>query len=363
MPNRELGRARLVAQGLIAPTKTAPASVVAGFGAMQGQDLPGVIASIALRLSNRRAQDVVAAMNAGEVVRGYPMRGTVFAVAATDLAWLTQLCAARPLRAAAGRRGQLGLDADKIEAARSIAAEVLSTAPRGMTRNELFACWNQHGQPTDGGRGYHILTHLIASGEVCYGPWNGTDQNVVATADWLPAGSSLEERFNGDEVAATAELLDRYLSSHGPASLRDFAWWTKLPLRQVRAASQLLGSQLEPSEHDPTLLQRAGLADELAGLAGQDLGMVLLPGFDEFILGYEDRLFAMDEAAHQRLVPGNNGVFQRSVVVNGEVRALWKLAGKPGNRQLKIEEVGRGLAKTHQAKATRLFDDFPLVTR
>src|SRR5690606_32274848 len=100
----------------------------------------------------------------------------------------------------------------------------------GAPRGELFEAWNAAGIDTTGGRGYHLLVHLISTGTAAYGPWTGTDTAVVDAATWLPAGSGLEERFNGDRTAATAELLLRYLQSHGPATLRDFAWWTKLPL-------------------------------------------------------------------------------------------------------------------------------------
>src|SRR5690606_2534900 len=88
--DRTLIRARLVAQRLVrvpgaAPTD--PEQVVAELLASQGQDLPGVISSVALRLGPGAdpAARVLEAFEQGRLVRGYPMRGTVFAVAAADL--------------------------------------------------------------------------------------------------------------------------------------------------------------------------------------------------------------------------------------------------------------------------------------
>lgn len=358
MPDAPLARARLVAQGLVTRPFATPAAAVRAFGAMQGQDLPGVIASAALRTPAGSADEVLAELDAGSLVRGYPMRGTVFLMAAADLAWTSQLCNAGALRAAVKRRSQLGLHDTMIDRAADIAADMLGSEPRGLPRAELFAHWTAAGIPTDSGRGYHVLAHLIGRLTVCFGPWNGTDQNVVLAADWLPAGSDLEGTFNGDRIEAIAEFLRTYLTSHGPATIRDFAWWTKLPLTEIRKALPLVASEFETDGATEPSYWRPGLIAEVEAL-GRDIDRpLLLPGFDEFILGYADRLFAMTADHHQRLVPGNNGVFGKSLVIRGAVHGIWKRGGRPGKRTLDIDPL-RTVAKTHHARLDRLFADFP----
>lgn len=361
MPNKELARARLISHGLIPSRVLNPVEVVTRSGLMQGQDLPGVIASVALRSGDQSFKAVLHALDAGDLVRGYPMRGTIFLAPATDLAWITQLCAAPGIRAAARRRSQLGLTESDIAQALDVALSSLSEHLSGLSRAELFSSWQRAGQPTDGGRGYHLLSHLMATGQLCYGPWNGIDQNVVCARSWLPSGSTLEDRFNGDRTAATAVLLRRYLTSHGPATVRDFAWWTKLPLCQIRAALPLLVDEVEPRGGEEPAYQRPGLDAEVAALGKAIAVPVLLPGFDEFILGYPDRLFAMTAEEHRLLVPGNNGVFQRSIVIDGVVRGLWKLGGRPGRRTYALAEFGRGLSKTHRRMVDRQFEQFPFL--
>ena len=49
-----------------------------------------------------------------------------------------------------------------------------------------------------------------------------------------------------------------------------------------------------------------------------------LPGFDEYLLGYQDRSAALDLAHAPVVVPGNNGVFQPTVVVNGRIVGTWR---------------------------------------
>lgn len=361
MPDPQLARARLVAQSLVTREHATPTDAVRTLVAMQGQDLPGVIASAALRTRSGDVAEVLEEMSAGHLVRGYPMRGTVFLMAATDVLWVSGLCAAPAQRASANRRGQLGLDATKVERAREVAVAALSAAPVGMLRSEVMALWEADGQPTAGGVGYHVLTYLMGEGTVCHGPWNGTEQNIVLTSTWLPAGTSLEGRFNGDRIAAIAELLRRYLVSHGPATIRDFAWWTKLSLKEIRAALPQAAGGLESDGAAEPTYWREGLLEEVREAGTEASRPMLLPGFDEFILGYRDRSFAMTKEEEKLLVPGNNGVFRRSVVMDGEVRGFWRRGGRPGRRTLDLEPFGTIPATVH-AKLEDLFTGFPVIT-
>ncbi|MHA6525906.1 winged helix DNA-binding domain-containing protein [Tessaracoccus sp. G1721] len=356
-PDARLGRLRLVAQGLITRPFATPTAAVRALGAMQGQDLPGVLASAALR-TPLGADAVLADLDAGALVRGYPMRGTVFLLPADDAAWITELCARPSVRAASARSHQLELDVPQIERARALALDALDAGP--ISRAALFERWDAHGLAPRGGRGYHLLFHLIAGGTVCYGPWNGTEQDLVLTSRWLPQGSTLEGRFNGDRVAAAAEFLRRYLTSHGPATVRDFAWWTKLGLGEIRAASGLVADALETDGAAEASYWRPGLLEEAADLGRRASAPLLLPGFDEFVLGYQDRLFALTEEDHHRLVPGNNGVFKKSIVAGGLVRGSWNRAGRPGRRTLETDEFAP-LSATVRARLDASFRAFPFV--
>lgn len=363
-----------MAQGLITRPYATPAEAVAAHGAMQGQDLPGVIASAALRTPTADPAAVIADLDAGRLVRGYPMRGTVFLMAADDVLWVQELCNPAMLRAQASRRSQLELGDHHVERASEVTGEVLAHHPRGLDRASLMQHWNEAGIETTGGRGYHVLSYLIGRGEVVFGPWNGSDQNVVPRS-WLPEKSDLEGRFNGDPIAATADLLGRYLTSHGPASLRDFAWWTKLPQARIKPAFASIEATLERFDHSAqtsvmdTLWCRPGLHAELAELdelsepdkQGQSAARpLLLPGFDEFILGYRDRLFATSAEEHALLVPGNNGVFKKTLVRDGRAVGIWTRAGRPGKRTLEMAPFGR-LTKAATAQWQALFEQFPFL--
>lgn len=382
MMQRHLAGQRILAQSLIGPAYPSARDAARVFAAHQGQDLPGVLASLALRTVGG-LDAVTAAFDAGQVVRGYPMRGTVFAVEAATLPWLTQLCADGPVRAAIKRRGGLGLTDAHVERAREVFEAVTARVSepgsgRGVLRADLLAAWAEAGVPVAGGCGYHLLVHFISTGVAVYGPWREGETAVVAAGSWLPAGSDLEGTFNGDRRAAVAELARRYFTSHGPATVRDLAWWTKLPMGKIRAALPLVAADLETGWADARgllhaaqvdagggereqLYWRPGLVEEYEQRERETMRELLLPGFDELVLGYRDRLYLMDDHRHTRLVPGNNGVFKKAALRRGEVVGLWTRAGAAGKRRIALTAVAP-ISPAQEKRFEGLFDRFPHVS-
>ncbi|NLE96947.1 MAG: winged helix DNA-binding domain-containing protein [Propionibacterium sp.] len=355
MPDRPLARLRLVAQGLATRPYASSLEAVTAFGAMQGQDLPGALASAALRTASGDIDDVLAALDDRTIVRGYPMRGTVFLAPAADLRWITELCAGPSLRAAAARRAK-NHDFSDADIERAHGAVAPRAAGEGISRAEYQRILTDIGIDPAGGRGYHILFVLIADGRLAYGPWNGVDQQIVLAAEAL--GPGVADRFGGDDVAATAELASRYFRTRGPATIPDFAWWSKLPLGSIRRAVPLLADDVVHLGDET--YAAAGVVDALEVALAEVRHPLILPGFDEYILGYRDRLFAMDDATHDALVPGNNGVFRKSVVVDGVVRGFWTRAGRPDRRTLEVTETA-GVPKAAWPGVRRRFREYPFV--
>jgi hypothetical protein len=124
---------------------------------------------------------------------------------------------------------------------------------------------------------------------------------------------------------ALAELAVRYVGSHGPATLRDFVWWSGLTVADAKTGIELARD----------LLVRETVGDkEYLMLPGTPLrgevsrSVFLLPGFDEYVLGYADRGVALDAVSAQRIVPGGNGVFRPTIVEDGCVVGTWKPASR-----------------------------------
>ena len=68
--------------------------------------------------------------------------------------------------------------------------------------------------------------------------------------------------------------------------------------------------------------------------------MHLLPGFDEYLLGYSDRRAPLSGAATGVIVPGGNGMFLSTIVVNGEVVGSWRRTVRAKKVALTTEPFG-----------------------
>jgi len=114
-------------------------------------------------------------------------------------------------------------------------------------------------------------------------------------------------------------LARRYFQSHGPATLKDFAWWSGLKIVDARAALSEVSDSLDSMIFDGSEYWYQ------QGLNGTSRASVLLlPGFDEYMLGYTDRSAALALEHSEKIVPGKNGMFLPTIVVDGRVVGTWK---------------------------------------
>lgn len=304
---RRLTELRLSALGIDEPSAATPDAVVRNALATQAQDFLGTLWSVGLRTPAATARDVESAHEAGLFVRSWPMRGTLHFVIGEDLGWMLGLTGARMLQTAAGRRRQLGLTDGDFERAGSVVRDRLGGGGTAK-RAEMFAAFRDAGVGTDGQRGVHILGQLAQTGILVL----AARDSWALLDEWVPQPRRLEH----DE--ALEEFAFRYFSSHGPATVKDFSWWSSLTLTDARAGLASARERLDEFELDGrTYYLRPGL--ETASRA-----VHLLPGFDEYLLGYGDRSAALAGEHANTVVPGGNGLFMPTIVVDGEVVGIWK---------------------------------------
>lgn len=304
---RRLAALRVAALGIHADDAPgSPAEVAQRLLALQAQDYAGTLWAIGLRSAGATAASVDAAFRAGALVRSWPLRSTLHAVPPADLGWLLDLTAEREHRAAAGRHRQLGLEPRDFERAAETAWERLGSGP--LERRALIAAIADAGIDVGGQRGAHLLVRIAQSKVAVVtgkGTWTRYDRVVTAPRTL-------------DREAALRELAVRYLRSHGPATDQDLARWAGLPVTDARAGIAAAGDELERVEIDGTAYwQRPGL-EPAAG------DVHLLPGFDEYLLGYRDRSAQLAGAGIDVVAPGKNGMFLPTIVVDGEVAGLWR---------------------------------------
>lgn len=317
---KELLQRRLVNQRLAppeqpnAPALATPAEVVRWFGAVQAQELPGALYAVALRMANGAAteQGVERAIADRDIVRTWPMRGTIHFVPAEDAAWMLRLLARRTNQKAASVYRRAGLTpADFARAGETLASALCGG--RVMARRDLYATLEAAGLATGGEqRGLHLLGYWAREGLICLGPRQGKQPTFTLLEEWVSNARQL------DDDAALATLARRYFSSHGPATERDFAWWSGLTLTEVRRGLALAGDALSRVTLEGQSYWQA--AAESMPAPPAESSVLLLPQYDEYTVAYRDRSVLLHPAfpADPFLILGP------VLVVDGEVVGTWK---------------------------------------
>jgi uncharacterized protein YcaQ len=342
-------RLRLRTQGLTRPDDVtgspdvSPVEAVRRMVSLQGQDLPAVLRAIAVRSRpGTTLEEVRAAFDAGELVRGWTQRGTLFATTPGDLAALVSLTSERVIQTARRVREAEGLDDEVLADAEAVTREALAaSADRGLTRAAMIELWQKAGVPVEGQRGYHLIVSLALRRVLHWGPFAGAQQLMVAT----PSATPREE-----PGAALRRIARSYFASRGPATADDLAWWLGLPKTPVRAAVAELREEEPDAVVEVVVDGKAMLVGRGVDAHGLDAdaapghdpelakpaGVVLVPGFDEIVLGYQDRKLVADAEAMRTVVPFTNGIFRPAILIDGRLVGTWRRAPKHGEAPFEL---------------------------
>lgn len=319
-----------------------PAEIVAHLGAMQAQDYAGSLWSVGLRCApGTTSSDIERAIVERRIVRTWPMRGTLHLVAPADIRWMLALLTPRAAARTAKRHEQLGLTDDVFQRARELLTEALSGG-RQLARPDALALLEANGIPTADQRGYHILSSLAQEALLCCGPMEGNQKTFVLLDEWVPPGTAHQDTPTNEQ--ALARLAEKYFVARGPATIADFAWWAGIPKGEAREGLDAIAHRLEMMTVHGTeyWLAPDGDADDETPIVH------LLPGFDEYMLGYTDRSVQLGE--YRRTYGSTvsaNGMFSATVVVDGSVAGTWR-------RTLKSDRVDIVVRPFHKLSSTEI---------
>ena len=307
---RRLRRERLAAQGLhpVLGTAAAPAtalSVVQRLGALQAQEYGSGAWSLGVRAGLTRAQ-VEQAVHDREIVRTWPMRGTIHWVPAADVRWMCRLLAAPRSTALATRYAQLGITERDIEASGAL-FETHLQAP--VSRPDLLAMLTESGVDPSGQRAYHLVAHHCMTGLLCQGPLIGRQPSFVLVDAWVPVSHAPSREEGLAIVAGALPARPRSGDGEGPRRLA------------AQAAGPGPGGARPARGRRPA---RGAGRGHLAAARRRRIrcptarpGVHLLPQWDELLLGYKSRDVVLDPADVVRVVPSRNMVFRPALVVDG----------------------------------------------
>jgi len=304
---------RLKCQQISTHRFSAPGEIAAWMGALQAQDLNGAMWSIALRLPFATVETIEEAIADRTIVRTWPMRGTLHIVAGDDVHWMLALLNPRVIAGMAGRAQALELAANDFVRCETACVDALRGG-RQLTRDNMYSLFESAGVSAAGPRGYHIISRLCHEGVICFGAHKGKQPSFALLDEWCPP----KRTWSREE--SLAELTKRYFSSHGPAKLDDYVRWSGLTTEDARAGLSMTSSSISSAIIEG---RTYWLPQDIDDSNCDAPSAFLLPGFDEYMLGYRDRSAALEPKYNNAICPGANGVFTSTLIVNGNVVGTW----------------------------------------
>ena len=302
---------RLHNQRLFGEKFHTPGEVVAWMGAVQGQEYPYAKWALGLRMEKATDDVVEQAFNDGAILRTHLMRPTWHFVTPADIRWMLELTAPRVHAAVGYAYRQLELDDALCRRSNSAIAKALRGGKQ-LTREELRGVLQKAGIAVENAsRMGFLMMRAELDGIVCSGPRRGKQFTYMLLDERAPHARTLRR----DE--ALVELTRRYFSSHGPATVKDFAWWSGLTVADVKAGLAMLGSQFI---HEVIDGQTYWFSASMPEVKDASFTAHLLPVLDEYIVAYKDPRAIYDAAFAEQ---AKNRNFVSTIAIGGEIVGEW----------------------------------------
>lgn len=278
------------------------------------------------------------------LLRAWMMRKTVHLVPSEDAGWLVPLFSEQIVRWSRKRLADFGLDRDGQDRALAVLHRAVED-DGPLTRTELAERLAAAGFETANEFKVHLWLLATLDGELCLGPDRGGQTCLVLTRDWI---GELERRPREESLA---ELARRYLRGYGPASDRDLARWSGLPLRDARLGLERISAELtETTLADETLLALGRVPRAASGTVVRMLG-----AYDNYNLGYTSRDFAVGPENVKQVVPGG-GVVRPAIVADGRLIGTWSSKRSGKRLAVTIEPFAELDAATEEAIRAEIAD-------
>ena len=308
-----ISTSRLISQHITTKKATSVQDVVAYMGAMQAQDYAMAKFSVGCRLIDATDKTVEAAINSGEILRTHILRPTWHFVSANDIHWMLELTASRIISSLKKRHQELELSESTLKTMYAVLEKELQNGNH-LTKEELVTKFEQANISIDDNRAYHIFMRAELDSVICSGSLQGKKQTYALLSERV----STPIQFTREE--SLEKLARKYFTSHGPATIHDFAWWSGLSLGECRKAVEMISHDCisETIGNDTYWFAN----DSENSLHTKD-EVFLLPAFDEFLISYKDRKPSISNGNSNKAIY-SNGVFRPIVVINGKVAGIWK---------------------------------------
>ncbi|MDE1856757.1 MAG: AlkZ family DNA glycosylase [Candidatus Micrarchaeota archaeon] len=291
---------------------------MARIGAVQAQDYNAALWAVGLRCRGSTIGDIEKAIALGKIIRTWPLRQTLHFVSPRDVRWMLGFYPERKIPRYQRDNGLtdrslvvgLGLVAKAFRKREFLSYSEMHKALEGTGVPELDKTEVQS----------HVIRRAGRMGIICFGPHRGKSPTFTLLDNWVPRAAQMDKR------RALGELALRYFSSHGPATIQDYVWWSGLRVSEAAAGIEASVQKLRKEIFDGKTYYMRG-----RGASRSDSDAHLLPAFDEYLVGYKDRAAMLSNEKTQKMLRSgkiffthSNGIFLPTIVISGQVLGTWK---------------------------------------
>jgi hypothetical protein len=294
------------------PLETA-VEVVSWYGAVQAQDYFGSKWAVGQRVQGAGEAAIKQAFQDGDILRTHIMRPTWHYVTPADIRWIQALTSPRVNQVNGYMYRQTELDDAVFVRTNDVIARALEGG-QFKSRSEIGEWLEKAGIAATGIRLGYILMRAEIDAIICSGPRRGKQFTYALLDERAPNAKTMPE----DE--ALAELTRRYFTSHGPAALEDFVFWSGLTKSQARQGLALNQGVLVQE----TIGERTyWLAPDLPVARAASATAHFLPNYDEYLISYRNSGPFL-EPDHAAYIEKENNSFTHFLIVDGRLLGTWR---------------------------------------
>jgi hypothetical protein len=309
-------------------------------GAMQSQSLDLAKWAIGVRLDNHTVHDIDEALNAGKIIRTHILRPTWHFVSSDDIHWMADLSNPRLKTVYAGYCKMTGTDVSQVIRGVSVLEKRL-TKEQHLTKEEIGELLQIQDNEAEQRLLRLTISYAEVEGLLCNGQLRGNKQTFTLLQEWAPRKEDLHKE------EALERLARRFFTSHGPATMADFVWWSGLTATDCKKGLEAIKADFICETING---RNFWMKNDIKTPAADAVSALLLPPFDEYVVSYKDRS-EMIEDAHYSKVMTKNGIFSPTVMLNGEIVGSWKKTKKKG-----LPHVELSFFKKMPKKIEKLFE-------
>lgn len=310
---------RLHNESLLTPAQS-PEAIVRQLGAIQSQDVPGGVWGIGLRCNNVTSADIMQYYNQGKILRTHMLRPTWHFVAPEDIRWMLMLTSPRVQAFCKHYYNKLGLDQATLSSSLTVVRQALAGGVH-LTRPQLKEAYTKAGIDVSGMQLNFLVMYAELEAVICSGTMQGKQHTYARLDEWVAPAPKLSY----DE--ALTKLTERFFTSHGPATIKDFAWWSSLTMADIRkgiALAKLSSVDIEGATFYYSTLHKGPLRSPVVHL---------LPNFDEYLVGFKER--RTSQLTKLDVAPTYDNMSAHIMTIDGQIVGGWKR--KTGTKEMHVQ--------------------------